>query len=173
MSKALLKADEAERFSSDFSFSTDDFYGVFKERSKTQGAAYYQALGIAREDYDQRRVASLRNLEFFDAPHVAFLFMPMFGDGVRAAGDIGMYAQTLLLSLTAHGLGGIPQTMLGMYADTIRDQLGIDASQKLLFGISFGYPDDASPANKYRIDKAPLEETVFFHADTASEQAAA
>jgi len=91
------------------------------------------------------------------------LFMPSFGDDVRVAGDIGMYAQTLLLSLTAHGLGGIPQTMLGFYADTIRELLGIDPSLKMLFGISFGYPDKTSAANRYRIDKAPIEQSVTFH----------
>jgi len=89
--------------------------------------------------------------------------MPSFGDDVRVAGDIGMYAQTFLLSLTAHGLGGIPQTMLGFWADTIRELLGIDPSLKMLFGISFGYPDKAASANRYRIDKAPIEQSVTFH----------
>lgn len=62
------------------------------------------------------------------------------------------------------GLGGIPQTMLGFYADTIREVPGIDPSPKLLFGISFGYGNESSPANAYRIGKAPLEESVTFHA---------
>lgn len=52
-----------------------------------------------------------RNLEFFGAPHVVMHFMPEVGDNVRVTGDIGMYAQTLLLSLTAPGLGGIPQRL--------------------------------------------------------------
>lgn len=163
LSKAILAADEAGRLTPDFSFSTADFYGVYSERLKAQGAAYYQAIGVPREALDERRTASLRNLKFFDAPHVALLFMPAIGDSVRVASDIGMYAQTFLLSLTAHGLGGIPQTMLGCYADTIREQLGIDPSLKMLFGISFGYPDKAAPANRYRIDKAPIEESVTFH----------
>jgi nitroreductase len=163
LSRALLAADEGGRVTPDFSFSTSDFHGVYKERSRSQGAAYYQAIGVPREAYDERRSASLRNLEFFDAPHVVLLFMPVMGDGVRVAGDIGMYAQTFLLSLTAHGLGGIPQTMLGFYADTIREELGIDPSLKMLFGISFGYPDKTSAANSYRIGKAPIEESVTFH----------
>ncbi len=89
--------------------------------------------------------------------------MPVMGDSVRAAGDVGMYAQTFLLSLTAHGLGGIPQTMLGFYAETIRQEIGIDPSLKMLFGISFGFTDQTSPANSYRIEKAPLDETMTFH----------
>lgn len=163
LSKAIIAADDAGQLTPDFSFDTRDFHGVYRERSKDQGAAYYQAIGVKREAFEQRRDASRRNLAFFDAPHVALLFMPEAGDNVRVAGDIGMYAQTLLLSLTAHGLGGIPQTMLGFYAGTIREALGIDPSLKLLFGISLGYPDRDHPANQYRINKAPLEESVTFH----------
>ncbi len=163
LSKAIIAADDAGQLTPDFSFDTRDFHGVYRERSKDQEAAYYQAIGVKREAFEQRRDASRRNLAFFDAPHVALLFMPEAGDNVRVAGDIGMYAQTLLLSLTAHGLGGIPQTMLGFYAGTIREALGIDPSLKLLFGISLGYPDRDHPANQYRINKAPLEESVTFH----------
>jgi hypothetical protein len=53
--------------------------------------------------------------------------------------------------------------MLGFYADTIRELLGIDPSLKMLFGISFGYPDKTATANRYRIDKAPIEQSVTFH----------
>lgn len=104
-----------------------------------------------------------RNLEFFGAPHVAMLFMPAFHDGVRVASDVGMYAQTFLLSLAAHGLAGVPQTYLGFYADTVREVLGVDPSLKMLFGISFGYPDLDSAASSFHMDKASIEENVTFH----------
>ena len=165
LSKAILAADDAGPLTPDFSFTTSDFGGVYGQRAKDQGAAYYQAIGVTREATEDRRTAARYNLEFFGASHVALLFMPRVGDSVRVAGDIGMYEQTFLLSLTAHGLGGIPQTMLGFYADTIRDVLGIDPSLKLLFGISFGYPDQSSAVNRYRIGKAAIEEGVTFHAD--------
>jgi nitroreductase len=164
LSKAVLAADDAGVSTPDFSFAISDFDGAYNQRAKDQGAAYYQAIGVTREATEDRRTAARYNLEFFGAPHVALLFMPGVGDNVRVAGDIGMYAQTFLLSLTAHGLGGIPQTMLGFYADTIRGELGIDPSLKLLFGVSFGYPDESSAANRYRIGKAPIEESVTFHA---------
>jgi len=163
LSAALLEADQAGKTTPDFSFAISDFYGVYSARSAAQGKTYHEAIGVAREDFDERHTASRRNLEFFGAPHVALLFMPVFGDSVRCAGDIGMYGQTLLLSLAAHGLGGIPQTMLGFYADTIRKVLSVDATFKLLFGISFGYPNADSAANRYRIGKAPLEESLVFH----------
>lgn len=163
LSKAIIAADDEGALTPDFSFAISDFTGIYNQRAKEQGAAYYQAIGIERDDYDQRRDASRQNLTFFGAPHVALLFMPDVGDNVRVAGDIGMYAQNFLLSLTAHGLAGIPQTMLGFYADTIREGLTIDPSMKLLFGISFGYPDASHKASQYRIPKARLEESVTFH----------
>ncbi|RJG57888.1 nitroreductase [Sphingobium terrigena] len=163
LSDAILAANGSGKVTPDFSFSLGDYHGVYSERSKAQGAAYHQAIGVARAAFDERRSASERNLKFFDAPHVAMLFMPVTGDCVRVAGDVGMYGQTFLLSLAAHGLGGVPQTTLGFYADTIREVLGIGPTLKLLFGISFGYPDPSHAANRYRIDRAPVEQSVSFH----------
>ncbi|CAN5699638.1 nitroreductase [soil metagenome] len=161
LSKAMLEAQG--HLTPDFPWDYDELYGAYSQRQVEQAAAYYQALGIAREDTAGRHFALERNLKFFGAPHACLLFMPHFHDGVRIAGDVGMYAQTFLLSLTAHGLSGVPQTLLGFYANTIREVLGIDPAMKMLFGISFGYPDVTSPASRYRIGKAPTEETVTYH----------
>lgn len=163
LSEAMLSAEAKGEMSPDFPFGYDEFYGPYSERQREQGAAYYQAIGVSREAAEDRRLALLRNLEFFGAPHACLLFMPAFYGGVRIAGDVGMYAQNFLLSLTAHGLGGAPQTLLGFYADPIREVLDIDPALKMLFGISFGYPDLDSPASRYFIGKAPIEEYVTFH----------
>ncbi|MFJ9174111.1 nitroreductase [Streptomyces sp. NPDC102360] len=164
LSKELLKADEEERVSSDFTFDYADFgEGTYLDRAHHHAATLYESMGIARSDKAARKAAALENLSFFDAPHAAFLFMPAFGDGVRAAGDIGMYAQNFLLSLTARGLGGIPQTMLGFYADTVREFLDVPEDLKLLFGISFGYADESAPANGFRMERAALEQSVVLH----------
>ena len=63
LSEALLRENNAERFSPDFTFDTNEYHGRYQER---------------------------------------YLW------------------QTFLLSLTAHGLAGIPQTALGFFAGTIR-----------------------------------------------------
>jgi nitroreductase len=94
---------------------------------------------------------------------VAFLFLPE-PFGLREACDLGMYAQTVMLAMTAHGLGSCPQTALSFQADYIRGKLGIDAGNKLLFGMSFGYPDVDDPANRCQTARGPLSETVTFHA---------
>ncbi|ERG69410.1 hypothetical protein HMPREF9336_04106 [Segniliparus rugosus ATCC BAA-974] len=164
LSGALLRAAGEGRASLDFTFDPKyDGNADLMRNVKEQGYRYYETMGVDRDDYEARGRLVLRNYEFFGAPHVAFLFAPLIGDGVRVAADIGMYAQTFLLSLAAHGFGGVPQTALGLYADTVRESLGIPAERKLLFGISFGRPDEAAAANSFRTSRMPLEESVVLH----------
>ena len=147
----------------DFTFDTQAFFGKYRERSQAQGAAYYQAFGVARDDAPGRREASRQNLRFYGAPHVAMLFLPSFGDDVRVASDIGMYAQTFLLALAARGISAVPQTILGYYADTVREVLGISEESNLLFGISFGYADKDATSYSYDVGRAPFTECATFH----------
>ncbi|WP_068498846.1 nitroreductase [Paenibacillus kribbensis] len=163
LSRALMPAFEKGTFVSDFTFDMKEYYGRYSERQKEQAKTYYEAVGIAREDHEGRFKTVLRNFEFYGAPHVAFLFMPSFGDNVRVASDIGMYAQSFLLSLAARGISSVPQTVLGMTADTVRQVLGVSDDLKLLFGISFGYPDKEARANSFRIGRDPIESNVTFH----------
>ncbi|GAA0979048.1 nitroreductase [Nocardiopsis tropica] len=161
LSKELLRAEEEGRSSPDF--TADYGEGVYQERAQAQAAGHYRARGIERADREGRRLAVRENLEFYGAPHAAFLFMPVIGDGVRTAGDIGMYAQNFLLSLASRGLGGIPQTILGFYADTVREFLGVPEDLKLLFGISFGTADRTAPVNEFRRGRVPLHQSVVLH----------
>ena len=162
LSEELPKRFMAGQISLDFPY--DGVYqGVYKERQYGSAQALYDSVNIAREDKAGRHQQFMRNFTFFDAPHVAFLFLPE-PFGLREAADLGMYAQTLLLAMTAHGLGSGPQTALSFEADFIRETLGVEASNKLLFGISFGYPDPAAPVNDCATDRAGLADCVRFHA---------
>lgn len=145
----------------DFPYDTKQYEGVYRERQVDVGKLLYVSMGIGRGDKEGRINAFMRNLDFFDAPHAAFLFMPDWC-GIREASDIGMYAQTLLLSMQAHGIASCPQTILGYNADVVREQLNIDSSFKLLFGISFGYADMDKPENLIVPDRAALNETTTF-----------
>ncbi len=158
-----------ERFPNDFvggNLSIDFPYsGVYEGDYKTRqyGAAQslYDALGIERSDKAARGEAFLRNFRFFDAPAVAFVFIPE-NFGIREAADIGMYAQTLMLALTAHGLASCPQTALSFFCDQVREEFGVAPEMKLLFGISFGYEDTEHPVNTCQVERAELGETTRF-----------
>lgn len=163
LAAALMAADDAGQFTPDYYFDMTEYPQLYAERAQASAKARYDAIKVTREDREGRAKAMRFNLDFFGAPHVALLFMPALGDSVRVASDMGMYGQTFLLSLTAHGLAGIPQTLLGMYADTVREVLGIDPGMKMLFGISFGYADRTATANDMVVGRIPVSQSVTFH----------
>ena len=159
--KLIPEAFAAGQWTMDFPYD-GKYEGVYKERQHGAAAELYGAMGIGREDKALRQAQFMKNFEFFDAPHVAFLFLPEHF-GIREAADLGMYAQNLMLSMTAHGLASCPQTALSFMADLVRRELGIGEHNKLLFGISFGYEDTNNSANKCCTDRAAVSEAVSFH----------
>jgi nitroreductase len=95
---------------------------------------------------------------------VAFIFVTdEFPETVRLAADVGMYAQTLMLSLANAGIGSCPQTSVSSFPDMVREELGVDSHSKLLLGLSFGYIDESDAANNFRTERAALDDTTRFH----------
>lgn len=130
-------------------------------RSRRRGCAkvLYDAMDIEWEDKEGRARAAFRNFELFDAPYVAFLCMHE-SFGIQSAADVGMYAQTFMLALTAHGLASCAQGTMRHHPDLVREAFDLPDEIKVLFGISFGYEDPSVPANNARTIRAPLSETV-------------
>jgi nitroreductase len=159
---ALLAAFSGGNMQPDFPFITYYPAGIYKERQNDSARKLYGAMGIPREDKAGRMAALARNYEFFGAPHAAFVFLDE-SLGLREAADCGIYAQTLMLALTARGIASCPQVAVSFCAPTVREHLGIPASQKMLLGISFGYEDETVPANNTRIGRCALEECVKFY----------
>lgn len=159
--RKMTENAKAGKFEMDFHYEAK-YQGVYRERQFDAANQMYGALQIPREDKARRAEVFLKNYSFFGAPHVAFLFLPE-EFGLREAADVGMYAQSLMLTLTAHGVGSCPQTSLSFHAGVVREVLDIDPSNKLLFGISFGYEDKENPINDARVGRAPLEDATVFH----------
>jgi len=137
------------------------YEGVYKERQYASATALYDSLGIARDQKAERNAWFMRNFSFFDAPAVAFFTLPT-GFGLREACDLGMFAQTVMLGLTAHGLGSCPQTALAFLANVIRPTLGLGDHEQLMFGMSFGYPTQTA-VNEVQTERAALQDVVTFH----------
>ena len=138
------------------------FLGVHRERQVDAAQRLYGAMGVERRDLVGRKMAYIRNHACFDAPHALFVFMPDYFD-VREATDIGMYAQTLMLALTARGIASCAQGALSLFPNIVREHLGVPENQKLLFGVSFGYEDPKVKANAARVGRATLDDVVRFH----------
>lgn len=137
------------------------FEGVMRQHQIDTAVKLYGNMGIERGDKEGRTRASLRNYEFFDAPHVAFLGMDRaFAEPVAL--DIGMYAQTLMLAMTAEGIGSCAQVSISSYPDIVREHFDLPDSLGILMGISFGYEDVEVPANRTQVPRASIDENVSF-----------
>ena len=125
------------------------------------GALVYGSMGIARHDADARRLAQLRNWEFFRAPVGAAVCMHRDLGLVDALG-VGMFLQTFVLALTERGLGSCVQVSIAAYPDILREHLGIPDELTVLCGMSIGYPDPAFPANSLTVPRNPVDTNVVF-----------
>ena len=133
----------------------------FRHFRKELGAEVYGAMGITREDKAGHHAAVLRNWEFFRAPLAAIVCMHR-DLGPADALSVGMFLQTLLLALTARGLGTCVEVSIAGYPEIVRAELAIPAELSILCGLAVGYPDPDFPANKLHIGREAIEKNVVF-----------
>ena len=133
----------------------------FEHYRRDLGGVVYGSMGIARHDAEARRLAVLRNWEFFRAPLAGIVCVHRDLDHVDSLG-VGMFLQTFLLALTARGLGSCVQVSIAGYPDIVRAQLGIPDELRVLCGLAVGYPDPEFPANDLRVGRNPLGENIRF-----------
>ena len=105
--------------------------------------------------------AVLRNWEFFRAPLGAIVCMHK-DLGPADALSVGMFLQTLLLALTARGLGTCVEVSIAGYPEIVRAQLTIPAELSILCGLAVGYPDPDFAANKLHVGREPIGKNVVF-----------
>jgi nitroreductase len=133
----------------------------FAHMRRELGALVYGSMGISRDDKEARRLAVLRNWEFFRAPLAGIVCMHRDLDYVDAMG-VGMFVQTLLLALTARGLGTCVQVSIAGYPDVVREQLDIGEGMRILCGLAIGYPDTSFAANNIHVPRNAVERNVAF-----------
>jgi nitroreductase len=142
----------------------DEFLGPYREKQIACAVELYGNMGIERGDRVGRLRASIRNFQFFDAPHVAYVCMAKtFGIGVAL--DVGMYVQTLMLAMQSRGIASCAQAALRSYPALVAEHLGIPGDEQILCGLSFGYEDPSVPANQTRQPRDPISRNVFFRGD--------
>ncbi|MFT5889621.1 MAG: nitroreductase [Zhongshania sp.] len=144
-----------------FSPGDQNLSGVYKDRQYQCAMGYYGTMGIERHEKDKRFALMMKNWEFFDAPHVAFISMPTSMGPVNAV-DVGIYLQTLMLVLVEHGLASCPQGALAFYPDPVYKIANIPEGNGIICGLSFGYEDIGARINDVIMDRAPLADTTLF-----------
>ncbi|BDI61580.1 nitroreductase [Qipengyuania nanhaisediminis] len=135
---------------------------AYKKRLHGVSRGMFGAMGIARDDGEGRMKAMARNATSFDAPVVMFTFFPRLMKEAQWS-DTGMWLQTVALLLREEGLDSCFQEYMALYADVIRDHLGLDHDRYLLFcGMAIGYRDPDAPVNNFERERVPLDEHVKF-----------
>jgi len=135
--------------------------GVYKQRQIDCAFRYYDAVGIDREDRSARLALAQKNWTFFGAPHAAFLSFPRTMHRANAI-DLGIFLQTLMLLMTERGIASCPQGALASYPDPVREIASVPDENAILVGLSFGYADEAAPANAARMDRESLDTVASF-----------
>ncbi len=117
------------------------------------------ATGIDMNDPEFVVKAKKANFRFYGAPHAIYLFQDA-SLTPWSLFDLGLFAQSLMLSAHANGLGTVPQAFATDYAQDIKKFLSIPETKRLVLGISIGYPDMESPVNAFRTDRVETGEIV-------------
>lgn len=135
---------------------------AYKERLHGISKGMFDAMGIARDDGEGRMKAMARNTTSFDAPAVMFVYFPRLMKEAQWS-DTGMWLATVALLLREEGLDSCYQEYMALYADVIREHIGIDKDRYMFFcGMAIGYRDPDAPVNNFERERVPLDEQVKF-----------
>jgi nitroreductase len=157
---ALLAEVETRSPAPDFPFPRE-YRGVNQERRRECGFQLYSAVGVGRGEAEKAKAQFLENFRLFGAPHVAIITTDE-ALGVYGAIDCGGYVANFLLAAQALGLAAIAQAALATHSEFVRGWFGLGDDRRVICGISFGYEDEAHPANRFRTSRAALADVVTF-----------
>ncbi len=156
------RRDLAERLAAgvasapDIEFPTS-YEGEFATRRRAAAWQLYEAVGVERGDRAASLRQTMRNFDFFGAPHVLVLTTEAVL-GTYGAVDCGLFLQSLLLAARSRGLDAIPQAALALQAPFFKDKLGLPDTRQVLVGVSLGYAAPDAVANSYRTPRKDLDQ---------------
>jgi len=145
----------------EYIFSQPQQSPLHSARLHAVNSAMYGALGISRENKEERERQSRKNLTSFGAPVVLLCHFERFM-GPAQWSDVGMWLQTIMLLLCAEGLDSCAQEWLSFYAKLIKDHIGVSDEEHILFcGLAIGHRKDV-PLNAFDRERVPLAQQVHF-----------
>ena len=115
------------------------------------------ATGINLNDPEVIKQSKLANFNFYGAPHGIYLFQDNSLSPWSLL-DLGLFAQSLMLTAHDMGLATVPQAFATDYAKQVKELLHIAPTKRLVLGLSIGYPDLESPVNSIKTDRDDLQE---------------
>lgn len=133
----------------------------YRTRRYVCGEALYASIDIPREDGAGRMRQLMRNYDFFGAPAALFFTIDrQMGPGQWA--HLGMLMQSVALTAEAMGLATCMQEAWLMRHGFLRRFFAVPDELQIYAGIAIGYPDNDAPINRWRTERAPVDELVTF-----------
>lgn len=141
-----------------------DLHEPYRSRRYRCGEDLYAALGIPREDKKARLKQFAKNLEGFGAP-VVLLFSIDRRMGRNQWAHLGMFMQTIMLLAVEQGLDTCPQESWSAFHSVVTKYLDLPEDRQFYCGMALGYADADHPVNRWRTERAPLDEFARFFTD--------
>lgn len=139
------------------------FDGVHRERQIGVAKQLFSAMGIARDDKEQRQDWVMRGFRQFDAPVcVIITYDRALASSDDTAFDCGAVATALVNAAWARGLGAVINSQGIMQSPVVREHAGIADDQVIMKSIALGWPDDSFPANAVVSERKSVDEATTF-----------
>jgi nitroreductase len=149
---AAFEAGEKPR--PDYTYTLDPLPDEWRQRARTVGFGLFAHKGIAKGEKEKMHAHYLANFAFFNAPHVVFLTLPK--DALEGNFlDLGLYAQSLMLALTATGYGSCPMYSAVSFPDLLRKHIPGTDDTVFTMGLACGKPNDAHVNSYYTEREEP------------------
>jgi nitroreductase len=162
LSRAVARAAEAGERSDEYSYAPAPVMEPYLSRRPKVGYDLYKLYGIARDDFEARKRAMLRNFEFFGAPVGLFFTLErrlLLGSWL----DSGMFMQNVMIIARAYGLETCAQQAWCEYGRVVHEKLDIPDTHIVLSGMALGHPDPEAPENTLISDRVSIDDFAVFH----------
>lgn len=166
LSREIVAAydDPAQRaqHSEEYAYYPTEWISPYIDRRRKVGWDLYGLLGIAKTDKARMHAQHGRNYTFFDAP-VGLIFVI---DRIMRQGswlDYGMFLQNVMVAARARGLDTCPQAAFTQFHRIIEAQLGLQANEQVVCGMSLGWADPDAVENGLVTEREPVAAFTRFH----------
>lgn len=139
------------------------FAGVHRERQIGVAKQLFSAMGIARDNAEQRQDWVLRGFRQFDAPVCVIVTYDKVLDGSDDTPfDCGGVTNALVNAAWSRGLGTVINSQGIMQSPVVREHAGIPDDQVIMKSIALGWPEESFPANAVISERKSVAEAATF-----------
>jgi nitroreductase len=143
--------------------SHGEYAGAHRERQVEIAKQLFGAMGIARDNKEQRTDWVLRGFRQFDAPvSIVVTYDREIHGGDIAPFDCGAVTNALVNAAWSRGLGCVINSQGIMQSPVVREHAAIPDDQVIMICVAMGYPDEAFPANAVVSNRKSVDEAAVF-----------